>query len=89
MQSKEIPRIVEYRDFKHFNRTNIFLALESLSNLNLDSIWNTTSHGKSRRMHFLILKTCTPKNVTPGIFACDNASSPFIMTCGILQKFFA
>jgi hypothetical protein len=23
---------------------------------------------------------------TPGIFACENASSPFMMTCGILQK---
>jgi hypothetical protein len=54
MQSKETPGIVEYRDFKHFNRTNIFLELESLSNLNLDSICNPASNGKSRT-HFLIL----------------------------------
>jgi hypothetical protein len=60
MQSKETPRIVEYRDFKHFNRTNIFLELESLSNLNLDSIWNPTSHGKSRRTNFLILLKHAP-----------------------------
>jgi hypothetical protein len=26
------------------------------------------------------------KHSTPGIFARENASSPFMMTCGILQK---
>ena len=27
-----------------------------------------------------------PEKFTPGIFARENASSPFMMSCGILQK---
>ena len=36
------------------------------------------------RIRGLLKSDC--ENSTPGIFACKNASSPFIMTCGIPQK---
>ena len=36
--TKGAPKVIEYRDFKHFNETNFLSELQSLSNLNLDHI---------------------------------------------------
>ena len=38
IQRREKPKVIEYRDFKHFNETNFLSELQSLSNLNLDHI---------------------------------------------------